>query len=62
MKKRPAKPKPPELPKEVLEFFAAWGKTGGKKAATTLSPEERKARAKKAAQARWGKKETERDE
>jgi len=56
MKKPPAKSKPSkrsELPKDWREFFATMGKLGGKKAAARLSPEERLARARKAAQARW---------
>jgi len=34
----------------------AWGRSGGKKRMSTLTPEQRKALAKKAADARWKKK------
>jgi hypothetical protein len=50
------------LNEEALEFFRAQGKRGGLKSASArmkkLTPEERSAIAKKAAAARWGKKET----
>jgi len=36
------------LPPEVLEYFRKQGSRGGKKAAESLTPEERSARAKKA--------------
>jgi hypothetical protein len=48
------------LPEEVLRYFRTEGRkgglTGGKIRADNLSPERRKAIAKKAALARWGKK------
>ncbi len=46
-----------KLPKEALEFFrkegAKGGKVGGKKAAANMTTEQRKKRARKAAEARW---------
>ena len=48
-----------EMPPEVVEYFrqqgSRGGKIGGKKSLTTMTPEERKARAQKAATARWKK-------
>jgi hypothetical protein len=41
----------PKLPSDVLKFFKKQGKKGGKLAAEAMSPEERTARAKKAAAA-----------
>jgi hypothetical protein len=47
------------LPPEVLEYFRKQGKRGGKKGARivadSMTPEQRSARAKKAADARWKK-------
>jgi hypothetical protein len=46
-----------KLPAEALEFFRKQGKKGGslggKKAASSMSPEQRQERARKAAAARW---------
>jgi hypothetical protein len=39
-----------------LTAFRKWGKRGGKKRATKLSPKRRKEIARKAARARWNKK------
>jgi uncharacterized protein (UPF0335 family) len=48
-----------KIPKEAREMFQEWGKKGGEakvpKGTAKLSKRERKARAKKAAEARWGK-------
>jgi hypothetical protein len=41
--------------KEIREYFAKFGRKGGKATAAKLSPEERKRIARKAAQARWAK-------
>lgn len=38
-----------KLPPEVMEFFRKQGSKGGKKAAASMTPEERTARAKNAA-------------
>jgi hypothetical protein len=43
------------LSKEAREYFAKEGRRGGKAYAKSTSPEERKERAKKAAEARWAK-------
>jgi hypothetical protein len=43
------------LPLEVREAAALFGRMGGKAAGRKMSKEARIARAKKAAQARWGK-------
>jgi hypothetical protein len=40
-----------KLPSDVLKFFQKQGKRGGKVAAESMTPEQRKARAKKAAAA-----------
>jgi hypothetical protein len=40
-----------KLPPDVLDFFRKQGSKGGKKSAAALSPGERSARAKKAAEA-----------
>jgi hypothetical protein len=40
---------------QLRKFFQAIGETGGNKTAKRMSPEERQARAKKAAAARWKK-------
>jgi general stress protein YciG len=40
---------------EIREYFAKFGKQGGKKRAKNMTPEERKEASRKAAQARWGK-------
>jgi hypothetical protein len=45
-----------ELPKDVQDYFKRTGKTGGKARAKNLSAAKRKAIARKAARARWGKK------
>jgi hypothetical protein len=42
--------------KEIRDYFAKFGKEGGKARARNLTPEQRKASARKAAQARWAKK------
>ena len=42
--------------KEIREYFAKFGRKGGQATARNLTPEERKASARKAAQARWAKK------
>ena len=42
--------------KEIREYFAKFGRKGGKAAAAKMTPEQRKASARKAAQARWAKK------
>ena len=41
--------------KELTKYFAKFGRQGGKARARKLTPEQRKAGAKKAAQARWAK-------
>ena len=41
--------------KEISAYFAKFGKQGGKARAKNLTPEQRKASARKAAQARWAK-------
>ena len=52
--------KPSKLPDDWLEYFRKEGKRGGdiggKARAAALTPAQRKAIAKKAAAARWGKK------
>ena len=40
---------------EIREYFAKFGKQGGKKAARTMTPQQRKESARRAAQARWAK-------
>jgi len=40
---------------EIREYFAKFGRKGGKAAAKKLSPEQRKDSARRAAQARWAK-------
>lgn len=40
-----------KLPPEVLEFFRRQGSKGGKKSAAALTPDERKARSRKAHEA-----------
>jgi hypothetical protein len=42
-------------PKAVREYFAKIAKQGGQARAKKLTPEQRKASARKAAQARWAK-------
>jgi len=42
-------------PKAVREYFAKIAKQGGQARARKLTPEQRKASARKAAQARWAK-------
>lgn len=42
--------------KLLTKVMRELGSSGGKKAADRMTPEQRKARAKKASQARWGKK------
>jgi hypothetical protein len=41
--------------KEIRDYFAKFGKEGGKARAKNLTPEQRKASARKAAEARWAK-------
>ena len=41
--------------KEIRAYFAKFGKEGGKARAKNLTPEQRRASARKAAQARWAK-------
>ncbi len=41
--------------KEIREYFAKFGRKGGQATARKLTPEQRKAIALKAAQARWAK-------
>jgi hypothetical protein len=41
--------------KEIREYFAKFGRKGGLATARNLTPEQRKAIARKAAQARWAK-------
>jgi topoisomerase IA-like protein len=41
--------------KELTKYFAKFGRQGGKARAARLTPEQRKASARKAAQARWAK-------
>jgi hypothetical protein len=43
------------LPDEIREFFRRKGKLGAKKRQQVLTPEQRQEIARKAAQARWGK-------
>jgi hypothetical protein len=43
------------LAARYANLFRAWGATGGKARAKRLTPEQRKAIAKKAARARWAK-------
>jgi hypothetical protein len=42
--------------KELKDYFAKMGKRGGKARVKNSTPEQRKASARKAAQARWAKK------
>lgn len=44
-----------KLPADVQEFFRKQGSKGGKKSRAALTPEERKAQARKAIKARWDK-------
>jgi hypothetical protein len=44
-----------KLPDEIREFFRKQGSIGGKKRNRALSPEQRQESARKAAQARWSK-------
>jgi len=46
----------PEMPKALREYFAKFGRRGGKIRAKKLTAEQRTASAKKAAAARWSKK------
>ena len=41
--------------KEIKDYFAKFGKQGGKARAKKLTPEQRKESARKAANARWKK-------
>jgi len=45
-----------KLPDDVKKFFQRTGKAGGKARLANLTPERRRAIAKKAAAARWAKK------
>jgi hypothetical protein len=47
-----------KLPDAVLEFFKKQGSIGGKQRAENLTAAERSAQARKAVQARWGRKKT----
>jgi hypothetical protein len=53
-----SKKRPPAI-EAALDLFRAWGREGGKKGAKArwenVSPEQRRAHAKKAAAARWKK-------
>lgn len=40
---------------EIREYFARFGKQGGKTRAKNMSPEKRKESARKASEARWAK-------
>lgn len=40
---------------EIREYFAKFGRKGGKLAASRMSPEERREKMRRAAQARWAK-------
>jgi hypothetical protein len=40
---------------EIREYFAKFGKQGGKKAARMMTPEQRQESARKAAKARWAR-------
>jgi len=44
-----------KLPEHIREFFRRQGSIGGKRRNAQLSPEERSAVGRKAAQARWAK-------
>jgi hypothetical protein len=44
---------------EIRDYFAKFGKQGGKKRAQNMTPEERKAAARKAVEARWAKQKAE---
>jgi hypothetical protein len=44
-----------ELLKAAREVFSRWGKKGGTKSSANMTPEQRTARARKAANARWDK-------
>lgn len=41
--------------KEIRDYFAKFGKQGGKARAENMTPEQRKESARKAAKARWAK-------
>jgi hypothetical protein len=43
------------LSDEAREMFRAWGRQGGQKRSRRLSSEERKAQARRAVKARWGR-------
>ena len=47
---------------EIREYFAKFGKQGGKKAARMMTPEQRQESASKAAKARWAKIKAEHDQ
>jgi len=40
---------------EIREYFAKFGKRGGKATASKMTPEERREKMRRAAQARWAK-------
>jgi hypothetical protein len=41
--------------REISEYFAKFGKEGGKKRARNMTPEQRQEASRKASQARWAK-------
>lgn len=41
---------------EIRDYFAKFGKQGGKARAKNMTPEQRKESARRASEARWGKK------
>jgi len=45
----------PKLPEDVIQFFAAHGRVGGKKRAKSLTKKQRAEIARKASRARWDK-------
>lgn len=47
--------RPMALDKKAREFFAREGRKGGKIAAKRMTPEQRREKMRRAAQARWGK-------
>jgi hypothetical protein len=51
-----------KMPDDVREFFRKTGSVGGKARRDSLSPEQRRRIAKKAARARWAKSQAEKPE